>query len=361
MEAAAVIRRLALGLVCTTACGAAAHGQPVADATAAPPLRAACVLFIDGASVADLPAPVGEVRQAVLRELAAGAAADGVAAVPADDVTRLLGKWRVRGTHGFGRDFLADLAAVTGADVLVVATLYVAPERLQLLVRIAATGDGNLLYADALERDLSSWTSVRTRLDPPAWFASLGDLCRSVAGPRLRAPAPGSPLLVLVPARGVGCDAVLPLTFTHCLLRPLVASGRWRIPDPSLPVHELRGVGVRLDRIGPAGRDRLAEAFACPSILAPEVVVYGVPGRGGPPAGAGDDVRRTANSVDEFRISVAKIDLATGVVDAIITDHAEHGPEPGWFGRVRNRSLLERFHESADSLERTIDKLLEET
>ena len=56
---------------------------------------------------------------------------------------------------------------------LVAATLLVAPERLQLLVRVTEIVSGIVIHADALQQSLDTWSSVRTRIDGPTWFAGL--------------------------------------------------------------------------------------------------------------------------------------------------------------------------------------------
>lgn len=336
----------------------AAAAAPAAAQPAAVPPRAPVLLFISGASAADLPVPVAEVRAAATAALERSLARAGFGVVPADSLLPYLMADRVRSAFGTSPAFLRDLAAGTGATHLLVAVLLVEQGHLQLLARLAEPQSGCVVWASVAEQVVPRARRQPDPADAAAWLAGLDLLCqaaRPVAGPPAAAQAR---LLVLLPARAVACAQEVALAATHCLLAPATGDPRWRVVDPGVAAVLLRDEGVSPDRIDAVGRERLRQVLGESLLAVPEIMVYSETGHGARSADSGEAVAPAA--AEEYELALRFVDPRTGVLDAAYVSHRDHGTQVGWFGLRTDRSLLAGLSGAARTLWQTVDSNLED-
>ncbi len=333
-----------------------AAGGARAQGDAAGP-RAPVLLFITGDDAARLPAPVAEVRTRAVELLETSLAARGIAAVPTADLMPELMAARVRSPYAVSAAFTADLAARTGATHLLVASLMVQRQHLQLLARLVHLPTMTVVATAHAEATVPA-PAEDGLPDAAAWFAGLRAVCGQV---RLDAAAPtaAGPTLVVLPARAVGGDADLALAATYSVLASAAADGRLRVIDPGVAATALQAAGVRPEYLDAAGRRVLTDLLDEPLLLAPEMLVYGVGVTGGyvdPSAGSGT----VDQNISAYDLTLRLVDARSGVITANFTRHEEHGARVGWFGVVDDTSVLAGLDAAARTLWQQLGDTLEE-
>jgi len=319
--------------------------------------RAPVLLFITGDDAARLPGPVAEVRARTVALLEGALTRAGIAVVPAAELMPELMAGRVRSPYALSASFTAGLAARTGATHLLVASLMVQRQHLQLLARLVHLPTMTVVATAHAEATVPApFEDERPEADP--WYEGLRALC---AGIDLEAapPVAAGPALVVLPARAVGGDPDLALAATYSVLARAAADGRLRVIDPGVAATALQDAGVRPEYLDGDGRRVLVDLLGDPVLVAPELLVYGVGVTGGfvdPAAGNGT----VDQNIAAYELTLRIIDAGSGVVSANFTRHEEHGARVGWFGVVHDTSVLAGLDLVAGDLWQQLGKTLEE-
>lgn len=257
--------------------GGAGLLRPAAAPAAALP-AAALVLFLDADSDAALPAPAAAMRETARQALVAALAAPGRRLCAGDEVEDLLTRARARSPQGLSRALVSALGERCGAEQVLVARLAWGRGKLFLAMRALSPADGSLLQVAVVERELSLGED---------WRRTLGDAALALAADWVEVPPPpAAPGLLVLPVRGPGLDPLLLSLVEDRLLAELLATRRWRLPEPALALSALREAGRHPGSLGAAGRRELAADFAADALLRLSLSEYAEAATGGLASGS---------------------------------------------------------------------------
>jgi hypothetical protein len=293
---------------------------------------------------------VQELRRTGGAALAAVFEKQGLSVCAGPPIEELMQRWRVRTDLSISSGFLEELSRRCAAPRLVVARLAVFPERSFLSARVLDTTRGRLLGIEVLElpredgredlREKDGWLILLER--------SAADLtaCLSWAGP----PA-GAPDLIVLPTRATAAGSGLAPLFGDCLLKTLLAAGRWSIPDPALIVTALQAKGWPVEPLQREAIGDLGAQFAGAPLILSELIAYEDPERQGGFALAeesDDDYDRAIRSA--HYVSLRAIDSRSGFLQGAWDRYREPDRLQGLFGVHRSPRWLARFDELAGEL-----------
>jgi hypothetical protein len=330
---------------------------PAGEAPALP--ETALLLFVSyRGNLPAYPDPTA-VRLATAELLADALTERGRRVVTYPEIEPLMRAWRVRSERDLGFGFLGALVSESPVDRLVIATLNVTEDRIVLLARVSSVQTSELQRVEIVE-EMSTpemWT------DPAAARADLREVTgRAIAElarrrppePPATPPRPG----VVLPLRPVGVGRGYADLATHCVLRALLESGQWSIPDPALTVYAVQEAGFDPLLLEPGSRHALAARFSTDVLLVPRLSSF-------PSA-----IRTRARTEDEtdrelglsfasgvgvpFHFSLVAVDCARGGLVSGSDVYLAPEKRYGTFGREREIPIVRRFQHGADQLVRQL-------
>ena len=321
--------------------------------------RTALLVFVSYGEYTSTPLNPTIVRRtgsAVLAEILADASHD---IVTYPEIEPVLREWRVRSERDIGFEFLEAVVSEHRVSQVVIARFAIHADRVLLLARGLFPASGDLAWVDVVE-ELLIGPDRGEEGDP---LARLERAMRA-AGIRLadrRAVAePGGVAgnLVTLPLRPVGLGRGLSDVATHCLLRSLLAAGRWSVPDPTLVVFTLQREGFDPFELEEGSRRFLAFRFATESVLVPRLASFPTTvrtrsaaiddgdGDGGFPPEIGRE--------DPVFFSVVLIRCDSGVVVSGASEYLARENRIGIFGTGKDVRTARRFQMGADRLVRSL-------
>ncbi len=330
-----------------------ALSAPAAPApAAADEPAAALVLFVAfPTNLYDLPDPTA-LRHRASRVLATALAAPGGAVVTAPEIEPTMRAWRVRSERDVGPGFLGALGAAHGAREVVLATLAVYRDRVLLVARGLSPNSGRLGWVHSVEERRDE-RAADPALDLDAVVAAAAR--RLAEGCTPRGLLENAEDLVVLPPRPVGLDRGPADLAMHCLLRSLLTTGRWSLPDPTAVVSALQDGGHDPHLLDAAARRALAERFGARRLVVPRLVAF--PPGAPPPAVAAlarDDEfgASAAGAVPETSVLLAlvAIDAGTGRILGGETTYLAARNPAGMFGIARRDPLDARIQVETDRL-----------
>ena len=332
-----------IGAACLLAGSAAAEPSP--------PGRTGVLLFISSPGGFVLPLGATEARRSTSRTIEEAWTRDGYDVLGVEELEPLLRKWAVRSERDLRTDFLAALSADMGIDRLLVIRVILHADRTIFLGRALDPDGGGLVWLDAAE-----FPNDRTRWAEEADARrQLRDLAVA-AGRELaarwgdRRPVVPTGTMVLMPLDPVGLGLAVSEIATHCLLRALLDSALWTVPDPALVIGALRETRHDLDLIDPESRRALGERFAADALLIPRLISFSS-GRVAFTPYADDDSEGPAlNEMADtpLFLSLSLVDCGSGEVVAGEGRYLKAEDRIGIFGTVKDVRLVDRLQTGVD-------------
>ena len=334
--------------------------------------RSAVLVFVsyDG----NLPSPPDptRIRLAASRELAAALERLGRPAVTCPDLEPTMRRWRIRSERDLGPDFLGALASEFSATEVMVVGLCVYRDRVLFLARGVSAPEGRLAWADSDEELRTGETAGAvpdTQAEPESQAAQetqaepdtqveLEELT-AAAAVKLALASLARPAelatqgLVVMPLVAVGVDRGPSSLAVQCLLRSLVETGHWIIPDPTLVVSALQHEGYDPLQLEEGSRHSVSARFGTKKIIVPRLVSFPSATSFAPPPSTTDDLETRAQEWSPdvpMYLSLAVIDCASGLVQSGEGEYL--APENPYriFGRMRDVSLARHFQAGTDRL-----------
>jgi hypothetical protein len=326
------------------------RAEPV-SATSDFPAAVAVVLHIEGEPVPGLDIDVAGLRRTTLDMATAMVGASGTPLADRAATEELVRRYRVRSSTSLPPAFLASLHDSLGAGRLVAVTLLVGNGRITATARAIETGNGRLASVGIAESVVAAgeWQH--------ALMTSLRD-----AMPALRDPLPPGTALLVLPATGVGLDALAIRQATASLLATATEDSKWALVDPALATGAALASGQDLTRLARSDRALLAEKFGVSWAVEAEVVSFGrdnaAAALAAPPEL--DDGASQSSPIGDLTMTLRILDLGTGRIRAAETVMVPGTPRTGWFGVTHAPSLLEQMRKGAGQLWPNLQRLLEE-
>ncbi|MCB1163398.1 MAG: hypothetical protein R3C71_12470 [Candidatus Krumholzibacteriia bacterium] len=329
---------------------------PTGRAAAAPLPPSALLLFLSASEGVRSPAAPAALRDEASRALVAAFASPGRRVCAGAAVEPILRAHRVRAATDVDAAVLAALADRCGAERALVLRLVLAPGELFLVLESIDTADGRLAQVGVVERPLESGAD---------WRRALGDAVLELAAAADPEPLPRADAraLLTLPAVTAGGAVEGPALLEACLLRRLLASGRWLLPAPSLLLGELRAAGTHPAHLGDGDRRALGEAHGGAPLLRPFLSEYVTPDRS-----VGFAVTDAADGAEDAPprlgaraaqrpcyASLELVDSDSGVLRRVVEDYLPAAELRGSFGRPRNITWLTRLDSLAESLVSALD------
>lgn len=329
---------------------AAVLALPAASAASEAPdePRSALVLFVAfPTNLYDFPDPTA-LRHLANRELAAALAARGRSVVAAPEIEPAMRTWRVRSERDVGPGFLGALGTEHGAREVVLATLAVYRDRVLLLARGLSPNSGRLGWVHSVEEPRDETAPADLDVVVAAAAVRLAEGCAP------RGLGERAEDLVVLPPRPVGLDRGPADLAVHCLLRSLLATGRWSLPDPTAVVAALQDAGRDPYLLDAGARRVLAERFGAGRLVVPRLVAFPP---NAPPAAlaalARDDFGASipgAAPETSLLLSLVAIDTGTGRILTGETTYLAARNAAGIFGIARHDPLDARLQGETDRL-----------
>lgn len=313
----------------------------------------AVVLFVSYGGIPNRSLDPTRLRLAASGALADRVAEPGRAVVTWPDVEPILRDRRTRSERDVDAELVQALASGLSADRIVVSTLTVHPDRIQLLARGLHPGTDGLAWVDAVEARFpgDSWS------DPPECERRIEAAVTGAAAdlrPDWSAPAPaGAVPLVVLPIRAEGTRRGLTDLVSSCLLRSLLAHG-WPVPDPAVAAAAVREAGFHPLRLEAGSRRLLAERFGADLLVVPRLIPFPPQGGAAPdPAWDADAVPglsfELGNGVP-FHLSVALVRCDSGEVVEGTEIYLAPDDGIGIFGLTNPVPAVRRFEQGADRI-----------
>lgn len=354
--------RCRCGAAAGSALLAAAFLAPPAPAPAAEDARTALVLFVSfPTNLYDFPDATA-LRHAAGRDLAGALEEGGRTVVTAPALEPVMRAWRVRSERDVGRGFLGALGSEQGAGEVVLATLAVYRDRVLLVARGLSPNSGRLGWVHSVEERRAyrpSEDEAEAAADAPDVQAELERVVaaaarRLAAGCATRGVDAGAQDLVVLPLRPVGVDRGPAGLAVHCLLRSILDTGHWTVPDPSAVVDALLEAGHDPYLLDDASRGVLAERFGARRLVVPRLVAF-APGSSGAatPEFARDEFAGPSGATrteSSLLLSLVTIDAATGRILGGETTYLASRNPAGIFGIAKQDPLDARIQGETDRL-----------
>jgi hypothetical protein len=300
-----------------------------------------------------------EIRESGTRLLEDAFRGLGFDVVASRDLEPVLSRRRIRTDADMSPGLLGDLVSEHDVGRLLVARFLVYTDRVLLLVRTLDAVSGELTGADLAEEPMPGglWTDAESaRRD---WEGAAGKACRRLAAGWTERPARSDRRAVLVlPVDPVGLGRGPADLATHCLLRSLLASGDWDLPDPAIVAAAMRGSGRDPFSLCDDARQDLRETFSSEIFLIPRLVSFEMAGST-PQAllEEGEDAAEPWVETDArvpLYVSAVVVDGATGRVVSGRGAYLEPADPVGLFGVVRNLAVAQRIQEGTDRIVRAL-------
>ena len=344
----------------------AAAMPPSSAAPAAASLRTVLPVFVSYPANLVIYPDATSLRLAASHALAAALAARGRDVVTYPDLEPIMREAGVRSERDVGPGFLDAMVTELGAQEVVIATFSIYRDRLLLVARGLSPSSGRLTWVASVEEPRSVTIDPdeeRVAEDVPDPTPELSALAVA-ASTRLAAisGAPGNggdagATVVVLPLHPVGVDRGPASLALHCLLRSLLATGRWSIPDPTAVVSALQQDGHDPLLLDAESRLLLGERFGTSTLLVPRLVAFPptvgptapIPASGGALEDSGAPDRAWSADVP-MQFSLVRIDCASGRILSGEGDYLAAQSPYGIFGTFRRIPLDRRFQAETDRL-----------
>ena len=282
-----------------------------------------------------------------------------------DDLEPLQREWRVRSERGLSSGFVEDIVSTFSVDRLLIANLVIYPDRLIFLARSLTTNNGMLVSAEVLEEDAGDLTG-----DPLKALQSWRQTLRR-AGPKIADGLQDLPLtetastLILLPMSSIGLGPGQTEVASFCLMRSLLRSGDWSVPDPSLVAFELQQTGHDLARLEAGARGELTRQFGAAMLLIPQMVSFDDPQPSRGHVIEDGDLSAGPSLLQETKVpiymSVLVVDVGTGRVISGNGAYLSAVNPLGAFGIAKHTLVITRLKEGTDRLVRALPRIGEES
>lgn len=333
-------------------CGAEDPGPSTGD-DAAP---TTVLFFVSYQDRFKLPVSPTEVRLTGCDIFVASANSRGERIVPYADVWPLLRDWRVRSSSSFSQGFLDALTSRFGSRQVLIADLILYADRLLLSVRRTETSSGRLIWLQTVEGERRTFQKLSEK-----WREDLARACEELdwRDPGY-VPKSDATALVVLPVEPVGSSAAQANWATRSLLRSLLASRDWLLPDPALALWALQDAGCEVSLIDRKARETLGPQFQPAAILVPKLVTFALaPARRNLPVAYEDDDEvawpSSAEGADDpAYLTLLAIDGQTGRIFLGAGEYVPVDPGAGLFGVPIDRPQSRRYDEAVGALLRIL-------
>jgi len=347
-----------LAAVCTLLLLAAGLGWPGvsrAQDSSDGPETTALMVFLSYQGNHQLAISPTELRLVASRLLAARVEEGGRTVVTYPELDPVMRRWRIRSDQSLSREAMEAVAAETAADRVLVAKFVVYPDRLVALTREIEAGSGRLISAEVSEQgggDL--WNDPQEARD--GWNDAVGRVVAEIVGKReSRGLSGAEETLVVLPVTRVGVAPGHSDIALHCILRSLLRSGRWSVPDPWLVRSALWAEGYDPGALNTEARGYLAENFAAAALLSPRLVAFDQGGRARGPLLDEDeygarDIALEPEARLPLHLSLLMLDCGSGRVLAANDTYLEPEDLLGLFGIVKKIRVAARLKSGSERL-----------
>jgi hypothetical protein len=339
--------------------GTALVAAPVVGEPAVQSRKAALLVFVSYQGHGPSQLAASEARLSGSRLISAELRADGRCVLTYPELEPIMRHWRIRSDRDLSFEFLNALVAEYSVDHVLVSKLLAYHDRLLLLTRQLDPQSGMLLSADVAEEALfpDSWVDRVSTLSD--WERAVEQACRKLpclsTSPRSES---RRTRLVLLPTVPVGVGTGPTDVVTHSLLRAVIETRAWSLPDPFLAVNTLRREGHDPGLLEAKGRRLLATQFGTDALLIPQVISFDLQQREIADRFAdGDGAGRVSSEPDTrlpIYLALRKVDCTSGNVVAGNAELLEPESQQGLFGIAKSVRLARRLQKGASRLVRSL-------
>jgi hypothetical protein len=336
---------------------ACAADEPVAESH-----RKALVVFLSYRANTPLALPATRMRLLGTEALASALADSLNEIVTYPELEPLQRQWRVRSDRDLSAGFLEGLEGSFSVDRLIVANLLVYPDRLILLTREIEVGSGRVIAADVAE-EFSGSLSDNALEALENWRQVTRKASRSIVrNAREVPPAAGAGVLVLLPMRPVGIGQGQVDMATNCLLRSLIESGSWLVPEPSLVESALEDDGFVHAPLVAGARQALASRYEPMALLMPHLVSFGeqqlVLGAGLHDEDYDGGISLVQAARTPMYLALLVVDAGSGSIVSGGSEYLEPVDPIGVFGVLREARVVGRLKAGTDRLVQVLPEMV---
>lgn len=336
--------------------------SPAAGEPILPPRKSALLVFVSYQGHQPPQLAASEARLSGSRLISAELRENGQSVLTYPELESIMRHWRIRSDRDLSFEFLHAIVAEHSVDRLVVVKLIAYHDRMLLLARQLDPNSGTLLSADVAEEMLSpdSWIDPESTLSD--WERAVEQGCTKLSclldPPPLKTQAMR---LVVMPTASVGVGPGPRDAATYCLLRSVLETGIWTLPDPSLAMNTLRREGHNPILLEPRARQLVATQFGVDALLIPRLVSFNIQ-----PSGTADrfddgDGPRNISFEPDTRIPIylalRMVDCTSGNVIMGSAAYLEPEDQQGLFGILKEIRFARRLQKGTNRLMRSLAEM----